>query len=351
MVVTCAAILAVDFPVFPRRFAKVETWGTSLMDLGVGSFVFSAGVVAARPILKQQLTSAPKNIITRLRTAFRHAIPLFILGLVRLYSVKSLDYAEHVTEYGVHWNFFFTLAMIPPLVAVFDNLFIYFPSYSLLALVVGVFYQIALDSTTLTEYILTAPRSDLLSKNREGIFSSFGYLSIFLAGQGVGTIVLPRHTTSKSLIHQGIVPKLVIWTALWGVLFFACTHYRLAGLSVSRRISNLPYILGVNAFNSAQIMIFCLIEAYAFPDLYDNRQSESMAARKRTEASSRLLRSFNRNGLAVFLIANLLTGAVNLTLPTLEMSNVASMGVLLIYMGIVSGVALGLDKLDMSIKL
>jgi phosphatidylinositol glycan class W len=355
MVITCVAILAVDFRVFPRRFAKVENWGTSLMDMGVGSFVFTAGVVSVRSSLKEGTGKRPP-LSQRLITSLRHSIPLLVLGTVRLISVKGLDYAEHVTEYGIHWNFFFTLGFLPPFVALFQAAFDLVPSYAILSCTLAAVYEIALDWTSLGSYILIAPRTNLLAKNREGIFSFIGYLAIFLAGQSLGSIALPRqqavpkNASLNVLLRRTILGKLAVASLVWTALFYFSTSYYGLRLSVSRRIANLPYFLWVSSFNSYQITICCAIETILFPQLHKATTKEEEKQKSR-EATSSVLYAFNRNGLAVFLVANLLTGLVNMTMPTLHMGVLLSMGVLVAYTAAVAGVAVGLDWWNVSIKL
>jgi hypothetical protein len=60
-------------------------------------------------------------------------------------------------------------------------------------------------------------------------------------------------------------------------------------------------------------------------------------------ATSRILRSFNRNRSAIFPTANLLTGLLNMIIHTLDVSAVAATGILVGYEIILASIAIGLD--------
>jgi glucosaminylphosphatidylinositol acyltransferase len=362
MIATLIAILAVDFPIFPRRFAKVETWGASLMDLGVGSFVFAAGVVSARTLYKKDGSGQNQpSFGARMLASVRHSIPLLILGFIRLMSVKGLEYAEHVTEYGVHWNFFFTLGFLPPFVELADSI----PgmrsrhsSYAILALLLSVVYEVVLNNTELLSYILISPRGpDLLSKNREGVFSFIGYLAVFLKGRSTGAplvalqaVPAPRSTTSSkeraSKERMILLRKLAFDAAFNASLFFLATSVFGFNLNVSRRLANFPYVMWIAAFNSAQIALFALVEACGPPISYETQDATQLQ-----NACSRIMALFNQNGLVVFLIANLLTGLVNMTMNTLDMPNLTAMVILILYCAAVTAVAFGLQRSGLKIRL
>ncbi|KAK4503447.1 hypothetical protein PRZ48_004362 [Zasmidium cellare] len=395
MVITCSSILAVDFPsVFPRRFAKTESFGTSLMDVGVGSFVFAAGIVAARQQLKEQ-HSATRSMVNRLKQSLRHSLPLFVLGIVRLLSVKGLDYAEHVSEYGVHWNFFFTLALLSPSIAILQPLLRWIPTYNIFAFALAICYELILFCVPdMKAYMILSERKpgDWLSQNREGVFSFLGYLAIFISGMGIGLNILTRDFDPEeaatpeekddldedadwlaSVIGgseseeakaqapmevpqlkpewpKNALPRLLFWTVLWFVFaLWAMWRYG-PRLFVSRRMANLAYVCWVCSFNTAQLLLFCLVETVMFPDIYKAKSKEVERQRIR-DATSRVMAAFNRNGLALFLLANLLTGAINMTMSTIHMAEVPSMIVLGLYMAVICGVALTLDAYDISIKL
>ena len=52
-------------------------------------------------------------------------------------------------------------------------------------------HQVALSVAGWREFVLFAPRTDLLSANKEGIVSLFGYFAIHLLGLSTGTMILP----------------------------------------------------------------------------------------------------------------------------------------------------------------
>ena len=295
-------------------------------------------------------------------TATRQALPLFILGIIRLISVKNLDYAEHVSEYGVHWNFFFTLAMLPLALCFLQPLLSSLPgsAHGYVGMILAVAYEMALQNTGLKAWALTAPRDSLLAKNKEGVVSWVGYLAIFLFGMETGITVLPREVAPNSVLSRlfglmgfdtgsrsarasrfRLLGSLATCSALYILLLLPFSTPRLFpgfSIPISRRLANAPYALWIAAFNNTQILLFAIVETVAHPSVY--RATTPTAERQATEiATPRVLADFNGSGLLVFLVANLGTGLINLSIDTLDTGPIQAIGILSSYLAILSGVA------------
>lgn len=358
LILTNLAILAVDFRIFPRRFAKVETWGTSMMDLGVGSFVFSMGLVNSRSIIKQRLQSSDykgfsfKQYFQLVWKNTVQSVPVLLLGIIRLVSVKSLEYQEHVTEYGIHWNFFMTLGFLPILLGLLDPFLNFLPRI-IVATAIGLGYDIVLNNTELLAYVLRSDNrlDSLISMNKEGIVSFFGYFSIFLYGQSFGSFVLTGYQTPRNLIWMvskknaekrakkksdwllaSTTKGLIIYTVVFhSLLWFIqhCIYFR----NISRRLANFPYVIWVVSYNATLLMGYNLVEAFV------------------GKFDSPILNSINNNGLLIFLLANLGTGLINMSINTLECSSIVSLTILIGYSAAFTFIALVLDKRGIYIKL
>ena len=61
------------------------------MDLGVGSFVFSQGIVSAIQLIKDPAyLSSP--VASKFISVTRKSLPIIVLGLIRVVLVKGTDY-------------------------------------------------------------------------------------------------------------------------------------------------------------------------------------------------------------------------------------------------------------------
>ncbi|KAH9244555.1 hypothetical protein BASA81_018037 [Batrachochytrium salamandrivorans] len=315
---TVAAILAVDFNVFPRRFAKTETFGVSLMDLGTGAFVFSSGLVSG-PRINRSDTGIANKIYKTCGIVF---LPV-LFGLLRIVFTRSVNYQEHVSEYGVHWNFFFTLACVSLFVTIQG---IFFPrtNFVALALVTMTGYEIFLGRG-LQEYIFTAPRVDIISMNREGLCSMAGYFSIFLISAEIGKRILPQNPPNNLTTIRLKVLTLAVGLSTFA--FWVCTDF--IGLQASRRMANSVYVLWVVAACVSLLMGLFLIDAalsYIFCEAFVGECRDT----------PHLFKSVNRNQLATFAIANVFTGLINLSIDTLKISDIPALGIIIIYELIVS---------------
>jgi len=378
MILTCICILAVDFPIFPRRFAKVETWGTSLMDLGVGSFAFSMGVITARAYLRQHFLGK-YSYFRNLFRAIKGSLPILGLGVFRLLSVKYFNYQEHVTEYGKYWNFFFTLGCLPPLTNLLSPIILKV-SPLILSLTIGTTYEYILTNRGLMRYIISSPRVDFLSDNKEGIFSLIGYFCICLNGLALGSMILtvvptPHNLTKMTSSREDLmayhksgkkgcdftftpVQGLTLISLLYHVLYLLGDKYYKYG--VSRRMTNMLYVLWVSAYNSTFLLCYKLIENFVWGDVKVQYVDDKTSAKKpkNTDLSvidpsvcvPSALTAVNNNSLVLFLVANLLTGVINMSYDTLDSSDWSGILVLMGYTFILSTFTMVLYHLGIKLR-
>ncbi|EFJ32845.1 hypothetical protein SELMODRAFT_406788 [Selaginella moellendorffii] len=303
MLVTCVTILAVDFTAFPRRYAKTETYGTGLMDLGVGSFV-AANAIVSRQARSRELLYVTFLVVDVIRTRtvdiLKSVSPLLALGFVRLIATKGADYQVHVGEYGVHWNFFFTLAAVSLLTSVIRMPVSYCGYLGLGILSVHQFTLLC----GLKDYILSPHRSSgLVDLNKEGIFSIFGYWSLYFLSVHLGQHIFfnpggfLKWIASSSNENSHWLSIAELWL-LDGALWLLVVVLDSIVENVSRRTCNMAYVMFVLAQNLEVMAIFASAEAFLSSKLV-------------------LVEAVDDNMLLTFLVANVLTGLVNLSMDTI----------------------------------
>jgi glucosaminylphosphatidylinositol acyltransferase len=354
---TCFAILAVDFTVFPRRWAKTEVYGYSLMDLGAASSVIAAGWVSPR-IFSSQRQRQSSHI------PWRRIAPMVLMGWIRLVTHRQVDYQLHVTEYGVHWNFFFTLSLVLILGSWLPG-----PTWWLPA-VLTLFYQfVVLNWAGGQEYMEHGPRScstaastsagavstalgrlletlssipgcNVLAANREGWMGCIGYIALYLWSEWTGkmmtvhrgdtkTTTAPTHFLQSSRQFNRLAILWAGWVVAWLFLTHMSRVISLAGnnysIPVSRRSTNVSFVAWVMVVNLS------IVAALRIVPQYRDKPPPCMTA-------------VNRQGWWVFVGANLLTGIVNLSMNTLHASHRIALLVLSMYILSVGGGALLLDR-------
>jgi len=367
MLMTCMAILMVDFAVFPRSNAKTEEFGLSVMDVGVGAFIVSSGLTSSfarrRQGQGQGQSQRHKARGSSLWTGqFFRLAAVLALGVGRTVVLRALAYHEHSSEYGNEWNFFVTLGAVWMTANTLHTIASQ-RATPVIATAILVYYQWKLQADSdLTAYVFDSPRDEMsfVSSNREGIISLLGFLPMFLlsesfarefiflepddappsssslsfgGGGGGNDDANSPNASSVSSSERGLRvarpemlegPLLAVFVGGLA-LYSASTTYQ----EPSRRLGNLPYVLAVLSMSACVLWVLVVGERVIGPG-----PGSAVGG-----GSSSLLKAFSKYQLPIFVLANLLTGAVNMAMDTIHASDATALLLLAVYTLVLVAVA------------
>ncbi|XP_012552420.3 uncharacterized protein LOC105842722 [Bombyx mori] len=316
--ITVFCILAVDFKFFPRHLAKTERYGYSLMDTGVGLFVLISGLV------HKDLHS--HNFVAILRSNIKFVSILCILGVFRFVSIKKLDYQEHISEYGVHWNFFFTLAICK----LTSTILLHFTNRSLfLSMFMLMLHEVLLYNGLQNWVFSDNPRVSLLSANREGISSSLGYVALYLYGAHTKTILSNQSLRKLDVLSYLSLNSLLLWVYLKSFEQI---------IPPSRTLANLTYCLYLEAIFITVLLLLFFLDV----TIYDKNEKNILFV-------PYILQNVNKNGLLYFLVSNILTGVINMSIRPLFVSSTYTLLILNTYMIVTIAITVFLNNVGIKL--
>jgi len=310
LIFTIIAILAVDFQIFPPHFGKTHMYGVSVMDIGVGAFVASNAMASS---------DAKSNDMKLNSLILTKTLPLLVVGIIRWGSTAAIGYHVDATEYGVHWNFFFSLFVVKVAGPILIRSFRRIPPLFLgIILIIG--YELILQKTGLDDIILDRnhERNTFFLQNKEGICSSIGLTALYLIYVQIGRHLLP-------LIEHGNILKrtITLMICLWVLVLI----FNVFGFVASRRMANLGYVLWITAMTPS-FLSFCIIG--------DNLRCEYAIK------TPKLIHDINLTQLPVFLLANIFTGLTNVLIDTRAQPVLVAHFVMMIYLGTMCWVGYGI---------
>jgi len=391
-IVSTTCILAVDFRIFPRKFAKTEVFGYSLMDTGVGLFILANALVApeTRDFSSHRQAGFRQTLMKNMKNCFRSCVFLLVLGLGRFVAVEYSGYQKHVTEYGIHWNFFITLAVVKLFSSMITSTVN--SRYSLLSgiWILGM-HEYIMSTKGLKQWVLgNGPRDDFVSANREGLISVPGYVGLYFVGIAVGRLIHSTYQNSRTKLNTNVSLKLfgLEFEASYNESMLLCIKLSLISaqaciamlfcdsyFKVSRRLANAGYCMWILTLTTALLTLLLLSEVildiinYAVGETYNESKMKKLRKNLRLNLkkymdnekeenkecvitrSLEIFEAVNYNGLFFFLFSNVTTGLVNMLVYTLYTERLASLLILIIYMALSVFSSLVLYRLQIAIKL
>jgi len=152
-------------------------------------------------------------------------------------------------------------------------------------------------SSALQEFVATAPRVSFISQNKEGFISLIGYSSLYLTSIQIGNFLHKLRQQKEWLLVSALlgVASVVLWICAFGLEYYF-------GLLPSRKTANLPFILYSLVFTLQSLSLMIGIDSLIFPQ---------------PSVFMEVLTNQRNSQLILFIIANVLTGIINLSIKTL----------------------------------